>query len=290
MLKLIGVLCCCGLGLLQPAVALAQLPDTLIAQIRAGAARSELRATSVELPLVGTATLPLVEVMVNGRGPYRFLIDLGSNVVAVNNAVAVEAGGNVLVDRPRGDIIRFDSVSLGSLILESVVAAGYDSLDVDGVLGYNVLQYQSFVLDYPNQRFAIHQAELPPPDHETVYPYSVEDRMPLLLVQIGVDSLLVNLDTGASEWMTIPPRLQDTFEWAGPIRPGRLTTNNQTGEQRVHEGTLLHRLRVGPVILDEVLVYINPDADGPWLGSSAMMHARWSFDPRNQRVRITSAR
>jgi hypothetical protein len=267
---------------------MAQLPDTLVEQIRAGAAQSELGTDTVELPLVGTPTLPLVEVMINGWGPYRLLIDLGSNVVVVRNAVAADAGGQVVVDRPRGDIIRFDSLALGSLLLRSVVAAGYDSLDVDGVLGYNVLRYHSFDLDYPGQRLIIHSAELPTPDLVTTFPYSVESRMPMLLVQVGVDSLRVNLDTGASEWLTIPPRLQERLRWAGPVRPGRMTTNNQTGQQRVHEGTLLDPLRIGPLVLNDVLVYINPDADGPWLGSSAMQHARWSFDPRNQRLRITS--
>lgn len=281
------LLACCVAGLGPPAAVQAQLPDSLVAQIRAGAARSELRADTADLPLLGTPTLPLVEVMINGHGPYRFLIDLGSNVVVVRNAVAASAEGAVLVDRPRGDIIRFDSISLGALVLRSVVAAGYDSLDVDGVLGYNVLQYHSFDLDYPGQRLTIHTSELPAPDFREILPYSVDGRMPMLLVRIGSDSLRVNLDTGASEWLTIPPALQDGIRWAGQVRPGRMTWNNQTGAQQVHEGTLLDPLEIGPIVLSDVLVYINPDADGPWLGSSAMRHARWSFDPRNQRVRIT---
>ncbi|HSJ13460.1 MAG TPA: aspartyl protease family protein [Longimicrobiales bacterium] len=281
------LLACCVAGLGPPAAVQAQLPDSLVAQIRTGAAQSELRADTADLPLLGTPTLPLVEVMINGHGPYRFLVDLGSNVVVVRNAVAASAEGAVLVDRPRGDIIRFDSISLGALVLRSVVAAGYDSLDVDGVLGYNVLQYHSFDLDYPRQRLTIHDSELPAPDFREILPYSVDGRMPMLLVRIGSDSLRVNLDTGATEWLTIPPALQDGIRWAGQVRPGRMTWNNQTGAQQVHEGTLLDPLEIGPLVLSDVLVYINPDADGPWLGSSAMQHARWSFDPRNQRVRIT---
>ena len=277
--------CVACIGL--PISLVAQLPDSLVAQIRAGAAASELRTAVADVPLVGTPTLPLVEVMINGHGPYRFLIDLGSNVVVVRNAVAASASGKVLVDRQRGDIIQFDSIAVGALVLRSVVAAGYDTLDVDGVLGYNVLQYKSFDLDYPKQRLRIHTDQLPEPDFREVFPYDVEGRMPWLLVRIGADSLRVNLDTGASEWMTIPPSLQDELRWATPVRPGRTTTNNQTGAQQVYEATLLDMLQIGPIVLPDVLVYINPDADGPWLGSSAMMHARWSFDPRNRRVRIT---
>jgi hypothetical protein len=282
------ILACCLL--LSRGAVSAQLPDSLIAQIRAGAAGSEIRGDTVLLPLVGKPTLPLVEVSINGRGPFRFLIDLGSNVVVVRNSVAALAGGQVIVDRPRGDIIRFDSVSIGSFVLRSVVAAGYDTLDVDGVLGYNVLRYAAFDLDYPRQQLLIHSAELPPPDMRTVFPYYVEDRMPMLMVHVGDDSLWVNLDTGAAEWMTIPPSLQDAMRWTTLLYEGRITRNNQTGFQQVREGTLFHPLRVGPLTLNDVVVYINPDADGPWLGSSAMLHARWSFDPRNQRLRITPAK
>lgn len=282
------LLACCAALLPHPAPA--QLPDTLIARIRAGAARVELRADTVDLPLVGAPTLPLVEVSINGRGPYRFLVDLGSNVVVVRNDVAAAAGGEVLVDRARGDVVRFDSVSLGALVLRSVTAAGYDTLDVDGVLGYNVLRYHPFDLDYPGQRLVFHTNELPPPDGRTVFPYELHDRMPMLLVRIGADSLRVNLDTGAAEWMTIPLPLRDSLRWAGPIRPGRITMNNQTGAQRVEEGTLRDPLRMGPVVLREVRVFLNPDADSPWLGSAAMLHARWSFDPRNRRARIAPAR
>jgi len=81
-------------SLLACPIAVAQtLPDSLIAQVRAGAARSMLLADSTVLPLVGSLLVPTVAVRLNGRGPFRFLIDLGSNVVAVRNAVAAAARG-----------------------------------------------------------------------------------------------------------------------------------------------------------------------------------------------------
>lgn len=263
------------------------LPDSILAQIRAGAAGSVLRADSAVVPLVGTPTLPLVEVRINGHGPFRFLIDLGSNVVVVRRSIADAAEGAVLFDRPRGDIIRFDSITVGNVRFDRVLAAGYDTLDVDGVLGYNVLQLLSFTLDYPNQALALHARALPPPDFETVFPYTVEGRMPMLAAYVGMDSLLVNLDTGAAEWMTIPPGLRSRFRWRGTVRPGRITYNNQTGSQRVDEGRLEDTVRVGPLTFPTMLVFINPDADGPWIGSAAMQDAVWTFDPRNRRVSIT---
>ena len=284
-----------GLALLiasYPAFSIAgaqALPDSLIAQVRAGAARSMLRADSTVLPLDGSPLVPTVEVRLNGRGPYRFLIDLGSNVVVVRNSVAAAARAEMLVDRVRGDIVRFDSLQLGDAIFEAVVAAGYDTLDVDGVLGYNLLRQHSFTLDYPARRFVVHSQTLREPDDRTVLPYTVQNRLPLVTVFVGGDSLLVNLDTGASEWMTVPQGLRDSLPWAEPLEQGPTVSNSQTGSARVLRGRLGAPLRLGPLVLTDLVVYVNPDADGPWLGSAAMQHALWTFDPLNRRVEIVPA-
>lgn len=117
------------------------LPDSLVERIRAGAAELVLPGDSIVLPLVGTPTLPLVGVMINGTGPYRFLIDLGSNVTLLRRDVVDASRSTVLVDRATSDIVHVGTIALGEALLKGVTAASYDELDVDGVLGYNVLQY-----------------------------------------------------------------------------------------------------------------------------------------------------
>jgi len=197
--------------------------------------------------------------------------------------------GAVLVDRVRSDIVRFDSLQLGDAIFERVVAAGYDTLDVDGVIGYNLLSQHSFTLDYPAGRFVVHSRTLPEPDDRTILAYTVQDRLPLVAVFIGADSLLVNLDTGASEWMTVPQGFRDSLPWVGPLEQGPMVSNNQTGSIRVLRGRLGAPLRLGPLALNDLMVYVNPDADGPWLGSAAMQTAAWTFDPLNRRLEIVPA-
>lgn len=265
------------------------LPDSLVQRIRAGAARVVIPGDSVVLPLVGTPTLPLVEVSINGTGPYRFLIDLGSNVTLLRRNVVDASHSTVLVERPSSDIVCVEEIRLGGARLENVTVASYDELDVDGVLGYNVLQYASFTLDFPGQRLVLHRDSLPPPDNRTVFSYQLEGRMPYIMVRLGRDSLLVNLDTGASEWMTVPPALQPRLRWVAAPLPGRTTFNNQTGSTQVLEGHLADTVRFGELTIMSPLVYVNPDAEDAWLGAAAMAGAVWTFDPRHRRVRVTTA-
>ncbi len=71
------------------------LPDTLLQQVRAGAARFVLETDSAAVALLANEAVPIVNVTVNDRGPYRFLIDLGANVVIVRRNVLDEANGEV---------------------------------------------------------------------------------------------------------------------------------------------------------------------------------------------------
>lgn len=277
-------------GLTPPGKCFAQaLPDSLVERIRAGAAGLVLPGDSVVLPLVGTPTLPLVEVMINGTGPYRFLIDLGSNVTLLRRNVVDASRSTVLVERPTSDIVHVEALTLGGARLEGVTVASYDELDVDGVLGYNVLQYSSFTLDFPSQRLVLHRDSLPPPDGQTVFAYQLAGRMPYVTVRLGHDSLLVNLDTGATEWMTVPPSSQSRLRWAAPPVPGRTTFNNQTGSTQVLEGRLADTLRFGELTIISPLVYVNPDAEDAWLGAAAMAGAVWTFDPQQLRVQVQAA-
>jgi hypothetical protein len=272
-----------------PGVLQAQsLSDSLVARLRAGVAHLVLPHDSVVLRLAGSPTLPLVEARVNGSGPYRLLVDLGSNITLLRRNVVDASASIVLVDRPTSDIVHVKAIALGDAQLQDVTVASYDELDVDGVLGYNVLQYASFTLDFPGQRLVLHRRSLPPPDQRTVFSYRVQGRMPYVLVRLGSDSLLVNLDTGASEWMTVPPALQPRLRWLAPPAPGRTTFNNQTGKTRVLEGRLADTLRFGELSIASPLVYVNPDAEDAWLGAAAMARTVWTFDPAQHRVQVTA--
>ncbi|MGE3526430.1 MAG: aspartyl protease family protein [Gemmatimonadales bacterium] len=276
-------------GLIAPRTASGQvLADTLVKRILAGASRLVLPEDSVVLRLVGAPTLPLVEVSVNGTGPYRFLIDLGSDVTLLRRDVVDASNSAVLVERPTTDIVHVDAIGLGNAQLEDLTVGSYDELDVDGVLGYNVLQYSSFTLDFPRQRLVLHRRVLPVPDGVTVFSYELHDgHRPYVMVAVGSDSLLVNLDTGASEFMTIPPDLQARLRWSTPPAPGRTTINNQTGRSRVDEGRLAGTLRLGQLMVESPLVYVNPDAEDAWIGAGAMRQAVWTFVPAQRRVQVT---
>jgi len=264
------------------------LPPGVLHQILAGAASLDLPADVVAARLVGTPTLPLVAVRLNDRATASFLVDLGSNVVIVRRDVFVRAGGTVLVDRDTHDVGRFDTVALGGAVYRGVAVGIYEQLDVDGVIGYNLLRHSSFTIDFPGQQLGLHQRRLAPTDPGVV-PFTDGDGMPMVAARVGDAELTVNLDTGARECMTIPPALVDQVAWTAPPVPGPVLTNNQTGAVRVLAGHAAGVVALGPLRIDRPLVYVNRDAEHAWLGAACMNDAAWTFDPERRLVRIELA-
>ena len=264
------------------------LPEEILTQVLQGASGLVMDEKETSVLLLGSPTLPLVEVNLNGAATAQFLVDLGSNVVIVRQDVLERGAGTVLFARESRDIGQFASFRIGAAEYQNVTVGVYPELDVDGVIGYNLLKYSSFTLDYPGREFSLHRRALPDPASAAdVLPYTAADNVPMVEVMLDGTLIVVNLDTGASEWMTVPPQLAERLAWSSKPAPGRTVWNNQTGDVRILEGRARGALVLGPLAIDTLLIYVNEDAEHPWLGSSAMNPAVWEFDPENLRLRIT---
>jgi predicted aspartyl protease len=263
------------------------LTEDQLAAVRRGADALWLPPEGAAVSLLGPRDLPLVEVYVNGRGPYRLLVDLGSNVVLLRRDVVDATGVEVVVERPGTDIVRMDRLEIGSAAYENVYAGSYDELDVSGVIGYNLLSLSSFTLDFPGRRLAMHRDSLPPSDGDRVLEYVVEDRLPYLPVLLdGTTSLLLNFDTGATNWIVIPPSMATSLTWVTEPRPGPVLYNNQTGAARVEIARLDGELKFGRYSIDRPVVFLEPDVEDAWLGSGILADYALDFDPARARVRI----
>ena len=103
--------CACALLAGAAEASTQDLSPDLLEAVRTGPSEVRLEADSAAIPLHGPRNLPLVEARVNGKGPWRFLVDLGSNVVIFRRDVIDAAGAEVVVERSGTDIVRLDSLA-----------------------------------------------------------------------------------------------------------------------------------------------------------------------------------
>lgn len=155
--------------------------------------------------------------MINGRGPYKFVLDTGAGMTVLTDELAMKLG---LTETGVRDAIGAPgiklSVRLGVLDSLSVGDAGVNHLEVgflahlpkctgDGALGYNFLKNYRVTIDYPRNLLSLSRPAVEPgqgADAEDVLELRLarHDR-PLILVEAVVNGsgpYQFVLDTGAS--------------------------------------------------------------------------------------------
>jgi predicted aspartyl protease len=111
--------------------------------------------------------LILLETMVNGKGPYRFVLDTGAGLTMISPELAkklevkrdetqkaVGAGGSLEVHFGKVQSLAVGGTQLEGLtvgIMELTPISKAIETDIDGIVGYNFLKKFRVSIDYPRQ-------------------------------------------------------------------------------------------------------------------------------------------
>ncbi len=152
-----------------------------------------LAAERVELPTVFINGMPYVELKINGKGPYRFLVDTGAAFIAISPRVAREAHvrgtpTKVNIEGSTGasedlSIVTIDQVEAPGFILKGIQGISlsleliqrFESLwgsPFDGIIGMATLQQVLLEIDYPQQKVSVAKLDSATPSLESGHPYS----------------------------------------------------------------------------------------------------------------------
>ena len=123
----------------------------------------------VRFSYIPNTFLITVPVMVNGYGPYRFLLDTGANSTILSAGTAdqlrIEGGKPLILFSAAGDVVArvqtIDTLQVGEARLRDIeiAIAGFgmlEELHVDGILGADYLRRFKIRIDYEKQIVQIH--------------------------------------------------------------------------------------------------------------------------------------
>jgi len=257
------------------------------------------------VPMPRFQNIPYVEAYVNGKGPYRLVVDTGAPLLGLNNAVADDLklpatslgdtpGTRIKVRSPGGDgrpatPRDVDTLKIGNAEFSGVQALASDSpftSDFDGVLGLAVFRDCLLTFDYPAGELRLAQGTLPPANGRDVLDY--ETRMGKIVFAADVDGQPFDftLDTGASAWFVFPKALTKRSKYLhGPVEAHQARTIDRT--ITVQMARLDCRLQLGRHTFLRPYGLVEGDTDLTVIGSGALDEFALTLDQANRRLRLT---
>ena len=250
-------------------------------------------------PLEITHSRPYVMVMVNGKGPFRFVIDTGTGGQAFVTSELVDqlglpAAGVIHLNDPSGQggrkvpLVRIESLEVAGVQFKGVKAAVHDfdfgDGSCQGLLGFVLFRNYLLTLDYPKRQMILAQGNLAPDEGRSVLPFRMPDGIPIVSVAIDGKAIDAPLDSGGAG-LSVPQELTSRLKFSSNSAS---LGNAQSLSTRfmVRGATLAADVRVGSYTFKRPFIEINPAFPIANFGSVPMQNFALTFDQRNLLVRF----
>jgi len=243
----------------------------------------------------------VVNVMLNGKGPFRFGIDTGApGPVRLDKAVAEQLGVKPHRVEIEGDgsgqndhevpVIRVNSLQMGSFKTDKLEANINDlrgrGFDLDGIFGMDAFKNHILTLDYGKAIVAVDKGQLPPSNGRDIVDYTLTpDGLIIVELAIGKLSFKAVLDTGqVIASLFAPEQVAQAIGCGAPREAGKART--VSNEYATYENDVCAPVRIGTTVLPVTKVRHPAVSEELNLGGKAMEGGILRLDQRNKRLQI----
>lgn len=262
------------------------------------------------IPWAEDTVLPIVPVMIDGQGPFRFLVDTGASHVVLDRRLAerlhlkqldvphdVHTAANVTETSEQSAVIA--TLGVGGTHFYDLLAHVYDftrmeidgdaQIQIEGILGSSLFAHTLLTLDFPQRTLQVAAGKLPEPDGKEIFPVRMIGRVPHVLIRLetGKESQerWMLIDSGSDGTLVVSSQWGLTY--SHPIIPDGLSMT--ASGPRENRSTRIERMLLGsyafagpPVSVDDVLVH-------PRVGQGLLKGFRLTLDLAGHRIRYQTA-
>lgn len=164
-------------------------------------------------PMHMRGLMPIVEVKLNGQGPFAFMIDTGAGMQAdidpsVAGRLKLPLSGSAINGDPSGQNDRevatamIESLTIGRAEFRNVTAVvrpqriTKDYPDIDGILGFALFSDYLLTMDYPAMQVRLARGSLTPANGGDLLNFEIENRIPVIELAIGRIHVPAHIDSG----------------------------------------------------------------------------------------------
>jgi predicted aspartyl protease len=242
---------------------------------------------------------PFVMVMVNGKGPFRFVIDTGTGGEAfVTRELAAQLGlpvtGQVRLSDPSGQgaqrapIVSIQSLKVAGVEFTAVKAVEHSLSEQDGecegLLGFRLFRDFLLTIDFPNRRMMLASGALAPDGGQNVLPFRMPEGIPIVAMQIDGMSVDAQVDSGGAG-LSLPEHLVSKLKFASV--PAAFSNSESLSTRfQIKAAKLDADARLGGYTFLRPFVEINPAFPLANFGASPMHSFAVTFDQKNGLIRF----
>ncbi len=240
----------------------------------------------VTVPMLDTGGRPVVEVKINGAGPYKLIFDTGATNTVVDPSLVGDQRGPVTLKSLEIGSLRFTDVDVRSGGLIGNVPADFPK----GVL--SAAQFPGYLVtyDFPAKTISIAKGALPAADGKRTFQYGADEPLPVAPVRVAGRDFVIHVDTGSPGGVMLPLRYSKELPLDGELAAaGKART--VAGEFEVFAAPVKGDITVAGVPIADHVIRFSDLRPGPLpgignMGSALLKQFRLTFDSANRRIRF----
>ena len=287
-----------------------------IAQLVCVAAVTAQTTTVTVAPMQMRGWMPVVEVKLNGQGPFAFMIDTGAGMQAdIDTSVAerlnLQPSGRAINGDPSGENDReVATVTINSIMIGGVAKGTRarrtgegvvefrnvtaivrphkitkDYPDVEGILGFALFSDYLLTLDYPAMQVRLARGALPPANGADILNLEIENRVPMVELAIGKIKVPAHVDSGNFvAGFILPEEIVEQLQLLSqpaPVGSAR-SVNNRIELKQVQ---LRSSIRIGNFEYSQPTITF-PALSDTNVGYKILREFTLTFDQKNRRLKL----
>jgi hypothetical protein len=253
-------------------------------------------------PMHFRGLMPVIEVKLNGQGPFVFAIDTGGGMQAdIDPSVATQLKldplGTVLSGDPslqndrRLEITKIDSLTFGGAEFRNVTAVirpqriTKDYPNIDGILGFALFTDYLLTLDYPQMQVRLGKGSLPVANGTDILSFEIENRIPVIEVAIGKLRMKAHIDSGNFVAGFILPEavVEQLPLLSPPVTVGR--ARSVSNQIEIKQAQLRDTIHIGSFDYPQATIAF-PALSDINIGFKILREFALTFDQRNKRMKF----
>ena len=246
----------------------------------------------VTVPMVVMGNLPIVEVRINGGGPYRFGVETGAGFIIVQPDLVTKLG----LARTGGPddlpLYELGSVEIGAATFKGVKVHAMKTAqtEIDGVLGLPFYSELLLTLDYPGRQVTFERGSLPAADGQRILPMTKVGPFWGVPLSLGGHQFTAVVDTRSTGGFGVVPAVGEKLSFDGPLTVIGRARGAAIPETEVKAGRLAGAATLGAYTFPNPMVTVRPLPPGfseePMIGTQVLSQFTVTLDQKQARLRL----